>query len=330
MITLKKNPNKDFIILNLTDPQLGSPEWVEGHLNRNILEYTVTELMKRAQPDLITISGDLAWAGDEQAYKQLGELLESFQTPWAFVWGNHDNQNGAEAVDKIASYYLTLPHCIYEKGDPALGNGNYVIAIEENGKIVEALIMMDSHNRDVFVEADGTKKTGWAKLIPEQLDWYRAQIKSLKEKGCKDSTLILHIPIYAYYKACVAAYKADVANGDFTMNPNDTKNCWNKGYENSVGVMHESISCYPFADDGVFEVIKEEGLTKYILAGHDHVNNWIITYDDVKLIYGLKTGAGCYWEPLLNGGTILKINQNGVYEVFHEFVDVSHIVKNSP
>ena len=36
MITLKKNPEKDFIILNITDPQLGDPEWEDGHINRQI------------------------------------------------------------------------------------------------------------------------------------------------------------------------------------------------------------------------------------------------------------------------------------------------------
>ena len=45
----------------------------------------------------------------------------------------------------------------------------------------------------------------------------------------------------------------------------------------------------------------------------------------VQLIFATKVGPGCYWEQALNGGTVLKINQNGVYESYHEYVDVSEI-----
>ena len=43
------------------------------------------------------------------------------------------------------------------------------------------------------------------------------------------------------------------------------------------------------------------------------------------MIFALKTGLGCYWNPILNGGTVLKVNETGVCEVHHEFVDVSWI-----
>jgi hypothetical protein len=79
-------------------------------------------------------------------------------------------------------------------------------------------------------------------------------------------------------------------------------------------------------DDGVFTAIKEDGLIKHVLAGHDHVNNWIIRYEGITLMYALTTGAGCYWEPDLSGGTVLKVNQDGVDKVFHEYVDVSHLL----
>lgn len=324
MKVLQKNPDKDFIILNLTDPQLGDPEWAEGHSNRKILEYTVAELMQRVKPDLITISGDLAWACYTRAYDLLAELLEQYQIPWAPVWGNHDNQEGAEHVEFIVNRYQNYPHFLYEKGAPSMGNGNYVIAIEEEGKVVEGLIMMDSHDREDYVNDKGEQEKVYSKLTAEQLNWYRAQIRSLKEKGCDSATLILHIPIYAYREATKAAYKQGLDLMQITVEQAEGAECWNEGYEDSVGVQYEGICSYP-EDDGVFAVIKEEGVTKRIIAGHDHANNWIIRYDGVQMIYGLKTGEGCYWNPRLNGGTVLKVGKNGVYEVKHEYVDTSHI-----
>ena len=89
--------------------------------------------------------------------------------------------------------------------------------------------------------------------------------------------------------------------------------------------MYEGVGCCP-GEDGVFDVIRRGESTKYVIAGHDHINNWMIDYEGVKLIYGLKAGAGCYWNPILNGGTVLQIGSEGVKEARHEFVDVSHLL----
>jgi len=325
MITLQKKPGKDFRILNLTDPQLGTSEWEEGHKNRKILVQTITELVKKVDPDLITVTGDLAWAGHNEAYDAIADLLDSFGRPWAPVWGNHDNQGGAESVDAVASRYLTHPLCVYEKGDPVMGNGNYVIAIEENGKIVEGVIMMDSHDRMPYTAPDGTESNEWAKLIPEQLVWYREQIEMLEKQGCHDTTMMMHIPIYAFREAWAAAVKPDLDPKSVTPETSADPANWNEEYAGSFGVKYEGICSYP-ADEGMFDVMLELGSTKHILCGHDHVNNYVINYKGVKFVYSLKTGAGCYWNPILNGGTVLSVTENGVSDLWHEYIDVSSLL----
>ena len=324
MIVLQKNPNKDFVILNLTDPQLDDNEWGEGHKHREILEHTVRTLINKVKPDLITVSGDFAWAGYIYAYDALANFLESFQIPWAVVWGNHDNQNGPQFIEDTLNRFQKLPHFVYEKGDSTLGNGNYVIAIEENGTPVEAVFMMDTHNQDTYVDENGNERKEWSKLIPEQVAWYKKQATELKAKGYQDSSVIVHIPIYAYRLAAQAAFKEGLDLKSVTIEQANGTECWQDGYTDSVGVQHEPISAPP-VDEGMFTAIKEVGTTKHVIAGHDHVNNWTISYEGVKLIFGVKLGAGCYWEPALNGGTIIKINKNGVYAIEHEYVDVTHI-----
>ena len=325
MIILKKNPQKDFVVLNLTDPQLGASEWEDGHIHRAILERTVTELVERVKPDLITVSGDLAWAGQEWAYEMFGAFLDGFQIPWAPVWGNHDNQEGAAFIEKIVEKYSALKNFVYEKGDPALGNGNYVIAIEENGKIVEGIIMIDSHDRMPYTAEDGTTSNKWAKLLPEQLVWYKEQIEALKKLGCNETTVMMHIPIYAYRNAWAAAANPNIDPKSVTPNTCTDPNNWNEGYKDSYGVKYEGVGSYP-AEDGVLDVIREMNSTKYIISGHEHVNNYMINYKGVKLIYSLKTGAGCYWNPILNGGTVIRISSDGVSDIHHHYVDVTSLL----
>lgn len=325
MITLQKKPGKDFKILNLTDTQLASEEWAEGHKNRAILVNTVTQLVKDVDPDLITVTGDLAWAGEIEAYDGLADLLDSFERPWAPVWGNHDNQGGPEKIEALVERYLAHPFCIYEKGDPAIGNGNYVIAIEEEGRVVEGVIMMDSHDRMPYVNAEGKEEEAWAKIIPGQIEWYRAQVEMLNSLGCRDTTVMMHIPIYAYREAWNAAYKAEKDPVSIAPEQGADPSNWNEGYEGSFGVRYEGICSYP-ADEGMMDVIVDLGSTKHVVSGHDHVNSFVIPYRGVKLIYGLKTGAGCYWKPELNGGTVLRVTENGVEELWHQYVDVSGLL----
>ncbi len=322
MLKLKKAPEKDFVLLNLTDTQLRDSEWEEGG-NCRFLLHTVKTLVERTRPDLITLSGDLAWAGQDESYDKLADLLDSLGIPWAPVWGNHDNQMGAEYIETVVGRYLTHPCCLYERGPAELGNGNYVIAITEGDKIVSAVIMMDTHDKIPF-EANKNGKS-WASLTEEQLDWYREQIRALSATGCSDTVLIMHIPCYAYRAATAAAYKADLDLKQMTLEQAEGKAVWNDGYEDSVGVQYEGIGCISY-DDGVFETLAEQGSTKHVITGHDHVNNWIINYKGIKLVYALKCGCGCYWNPILNGGTVLKIGSQGVRDIKHEYVDISHLL----
>lgn len=325
MFTLKKQKNKDFVILNLSDPQLGITEWEPGEKNRIILEYTISELMKIRTPDLITVSGDIAWAGDFNAYDKFASYIDSFGIPWAPVWGNHDNQNGPDDVNKAVDIFLKHPHCIYEKGDPSLGNGNYVIVIENEDGPVEGLIMMDSHDRDPFIQPDGEETIEWGKLIPEQIVWYRERIKELRKIGCGDSSIILHIPIFAYRTAWEEAWNPAYDPKTLDYKASFDKKYWNEGYKDSFGVCHDPISSYA-ADEGMMDAIVEEAHTKNVLCGHDHMNNWCINFRGTNLIFTMKAGAGCYWEPAINGGTFMFVDDSGMREISHSFVDVTHLL----
>lgn len=325
MIHLRKEKGKDFVILNLTDTQLSDKEWEDGHKANAVLTYTVRSLVEKIKPDLITVTGDLAWAGHHHSYKMLAELLDSFSIPWAPVWGNHDNQGGAEEIDWVVSEYEKYKFFTYERGETSLGNGNYVISIEEDGAPVEALIMMDTHDRLLFTLPSGEEKKVWAKLTEEQLDWYSLQIDTLSELGCKESTLLTHIPIFAYKEAFYAAWKGVKPEKEVTHEESHDPELWNEGYKSSFGVKHEGVGSYP-AEDGALDVILACGLTKNLICGHEHINNYVIEHKGIRFIYALKTGIGCYYEPALNGGTVLQVNSDGIYNISHEYVDISHLI----
>ena len=325
MIKLINNKEHDFRLLNLTDPQLKIEEWDESNQTGKIFKKTVETLIERVSPDLITLSGDLSYANDFQSYKKFADYFDSFKIPWTCCFGNHDNQDGDEAVQRVIDEYMKHEFFVFEKCDSSLGNSNCVILVEKNGKNAEGIILMDTHDRVYYKEDDCGKNQAWGYLTPEQLEWYKERISELKKSGCNDSTLITHIPINAYLLVAKAAFKNPKPDKSIKLNDSYGTDMWNEGYEDSYGVLHEPISAYP-EDEGAFDLIRKLGSTKNIVCGHNHVNNWVVKYNGVRFIFGTKTGCGSYWEPEINGGTVLTINESGVVSVNHEYVDVSELL----
>lgn len=359
MIKCRKNVGEDFIILNMSDPQLSDGEWglngetTEGQRHYRGFMRTAHALIEKVKPDLITISGDISYPDCPRAYRKFGDFMESFQIPWAVVWGNHDNQWDLEDIDRVVDMYADYKYFLYEQGDPSIGRGNYVLGIEEEDRLVEALIMMDTHDVTFYCKEDETEEEVLAKdvadlmlthhqqidllaarghseselswinpkLTRKQLQWYREQVVALKEIGCRESVLLVHVPIYAYEEAFHAAFKKSYIPGQVSVEESYQKDCWNEGYEDSFGVVHEGsgIGCYP-VDDGVFEAILEMDNTKTVLCGHSHANNFVTKYKGVCLAFSMKTGPGCYSRPYLDGGTVIRIGQEGVKELYHEYV----------
>ena len=328
MIRLKHDGNRDFCLLNLTDPQLKIEEWDPDNRTGKIFRKTVETLITRLSPDLITLSGDLSYAGDFASYQKFADYFDALKIPWTCCFGNHDNQDGDGPVKKVLDEYRKHDYFLFEECDPSLGNTNIAILIEQNGKSAEGVLLMDTHDRIPYHRDECGKNQAWAGLTPKQLDWYRDRVSELEAAGCHDSTLITHIPIHAYLKAAEAAFKNPAPDKSVTLQDSYGTEIWQEGYEDSYGVLHEPISAYP-EDEGAFGLICELGSTKNILCGHNHINNWVVTYNGVRFIFATKTGNGSYWEPEINGGTALTVDENGVKSVSHEYVDVSELITGS-
>ena len=320
MFKIQKQRDKDFIILNLTDIHTENHELSEKSEKLRILKNTVCQLVERIKPDLITISGDLAWSGSYEAYEVVREFFDGFKIPWTLAWGNHDQDRGYEILDKTIEILTKSKYLIYENGPMELGRGNFVVGICEGDKIVSALIMMDTHDRLPYINNEGKECMVWGKLYPQQFDWYREQVCNLTDLGCKDTMIITHQPIYAYIDAFKAALRDGMDIKSVSLEDSYRGECWNEGYKDSFGVNYEGVCCFP-EDDGFFDLVTELGSTKTIVAGHDHVNCSCIKYKGVRFTYSLKTGMGAYWRPEMNGGTVFTVSSDGVATIKHEFVD---------
>ena len=293
---LKKEKGKDFVILNLTDIHFTD----YGEKSRMIPDTTanIKKMVATVQPDLITVTGDIVCNESTiHSAKYFTDLMESFGIPWAPVFGNHDNEGNCD-LNYICDIMMTSPHCLLKKGDPDLGVGNYIINITEENEdgssdIIESLIMVYSHNYST-----NTK----------QMDWFRWASEGAK-KISGDSvelSMFCHIPLAEYKYAYEKAWDSDNKK-------------WRDGFE-AYGESYENVAygCdfngQPHQKD-FFNIIKETAVTKYIFCGHDHLNNFSVLYEGVRLTYGMKIGRASGNAFHLNGGTVITVRDKGIENI---------------
>ncbi|MGN1418177.1 MAG: metallophosphoesterase, partial [Acutalibacteraceae bacterium] len=295
---IEKEPGKDFVILNITDVQLEDYE-VYGK-NGELAKKTIDKLVNDVKPDLITMTGDNAWG--TMAYIELIKQLDSYGIPWAPIMGNHDGQ-GLLSEFWAAYKFTEAKNCLFKFGPKDMGYGNYVINITENGHVVHTIFMMDTHS-DATFETESGKVSGYDHLWSNQMQWYKWVLDGVAKQEGKtvESSVFFHIPVCEYADAWNAAsIKTDADTSEIKDGP------YNDEYKDvSFGKNGEDVCCSP-VNNGFFELCRSLGSTKNMICGHDHVNNSSILYKGIRLTYGTKTGAGCYWDSGMNGGTKLTV-----------------------
>ena len=310
-VTLKKEPGKDFTVLNLADVQLNNEEAL-GDVGKQVKDNT-DRLVAETQPDLITLTGDNAWG--DLAYIELIKMIDSYGIPWAPVMGNHDGQ-GCISEFWVAYKLTHAKNCLFKFGPADMGYGNYIINITENGKVIHTLFMMDTHSEIEEDNVNGLKDSGYDHLWPNQMEWYAWAVDGIAATAGEpvESTVIFHIPLYEYHDAWEAA------TGQTEQKENFDPPYIGEYAETSFGVRHEGTGAAP-QTNGFFDLIKEKGSTKNVVCGHDHVCDSSILYEGIRLTYALKDGPGCYWEPELNGGTLITIGSDGAATISHHYID---------
>jgi hypothetical protein len=173
--------------------------------------------------------------------------------------------------------------------------------------------MMDTHSY-IEREVDGEIETFYDHLWDNQQEWYKWAVNGIKELNggeVVESTVIFHIPVREYIDAWEA-----VSVNKTEENPHgegDTKN------ELYLFGSRTEDNCPSPDNNGFFALCKELGSTKNIIVGNDHVNDYSVMYEGIRLSYSLKSGFGSYWTPEMIGGTTLNINSKGDVDIENHY-----------
>ena len=323
-VNLTKEPGKDFKILAIADTQLA--DLVEVFQKGDPLD-EIKALVNKERPDLIVVMGDITWtAFTKNSVRQFVKCMDEIGIPWAPIIGNHEDEKEQGYfchVDKnwVADRMMESKTCLFKKGPNNIGGvGNYVINIKEGDKIVETLIMMDSHAKRQYPEYGN--KWYYDYIYDSQMLWYRwvmEGVTNLNGGVQPESMLYIHIPLpeyetaYNIYKDNEKQYN-ETKDEKFKAAMDDMKYIGehNEGVygSNTAGKDIPEHKDEHGVNSGFFDVLKEVGSTKYVYAGHDHKNNYSILYEGIRLTYTTKTGYRCSYEEGRTGGTYITIGEN--------------------
>lgn len=326
--------DEDFNVMQLTDVHIGGG-WMSLKKDAMALN-AIAAMVKAEEPDLIIITGDIAYPVPFQAgtfnnlssAKIFAALMEQLGVYWTVALGNHDTEAYSYySREEISDFYANsgFKYCLFTPGPEDVdGFGNQVINIKNSqGLITQTLFTFDSHSYTdgdifgIFWKYDN--------IHENQVQWYKNTLESLnaknnallKETGKQENSHIksaafFHIPLReqrdAWYEYRDNGYK-------------DTENAilhYGVAGENPEG---DVVFC-GMGEDELFETMLELDSTKAVFCGHDHENNFSIEYKGIRLTYGMSVDylayPGIYKRGSQRGCTVISFSPDGSFDCSQE------------
>lgn len=321
----------DFKVLQLTDVHIGGG-WMCLKKDSMALN-AVAAMVTAEQPDLVIITGDIAYPVPFQAgtfnnkasAKIFVELMESLGVYWTLAFGNHDTEaysyfDREDMSDFYEDVAAESQYCLFQKGpDDVDGFGNQIINIKNSaGLVTQSLYLFDSHSytdNDYFgilwkYDNIHENQVQWYKETLAKTNAQNAEVSGKADAAPVKSLAFFHIPLTEMKDA----WDEYAANGY-----QDTENV-----KLIYGVAGETgkVVYGGVHDDDLFETMQELGSTQGVFFGHDHYNHFSFDYKGIRLTYGMSVDylayPGIYKLGGQRGCTPITIHPDGSFDYSQE------------
>lgn len=239
-------------------------------------------LIQWEKPDLIVVTGDAVYGDRNLELLSLALLpVTESNIPWTFLFGNHDVEFHSTR-EELLGEVQKLPGCLAFNDDPSIsGQGNHMLEVRDRaGRLSWVIAGLDSGGYN-----DMEQVGGYAYVDAGQIRWYQAAMRKY-ERETKDFSALafMHMALPEYHEL-------------WEMEP-------------CHGEKNEGIGC-PRINSGLFTALLEEGHTRGLFVGHDHLNDFMGSLYGVVLGYGRASGYGGYGQDgYLRGARMFILEEN--------------------
>ena len=314
--TVEVPEGRDIRVLQITDPQLIDCTQKRPEDNVSSMyhpskteEYCyryIRQAVDRYDPDLIILTGDIIYGKFDDNGSMLQEyvaFMESLDTPWAPVFGNHDNESKM-GVDWQCQQFVEAENCLF-KQRTLTGNGNYTVGLVQGDELKRVFFMLDSNggaSMSAATAANGHSQREVGFGI-DQISWYVDSVKEIKKESPSTKlSFAFHIQIAAFEYAFRMytdyndlCYDLDSAK----VNLDENEAAQAAGDFGYIGAPAKGAWDYSYA---VFDELVELGVDS-IFVGHEHENSASIEISGVRLQFGQKSSQYDRFNKVM-GGTV--------------------------
>ena len=339
---------KDVKVLQITDTQFVNYDkvshgaasadnlydvYTEANFGKNALDY-IQKAFDSVKPDFIIMTGDNVFGRfdpDGTAFRALVNKLDSLKTPWAAVYGNHDNESEMGALwqnEQLSnSQYGMFLQGVTD------GNGNYTVGIKQNGTVKRVFCMMDTNACELAHEAEANHVTTTTGFTDDQIAWFKRTLSAIKEADATVKvSMAYHVPNYGYMqaKSQYATEESKIDTHYYTLGLDiaakagdfGSYNVLTSGTFDTFDYVDDKVKLY--GGEGLVEIFKNNNVDS-VFCGHEHQVSTSINYEGIRWTFGLKTGIYDIPEWKNLGGTAITLNsETGALSVSHVYFDPTY------
>ena len=278
---LKFNADKKFKIVQFTDVH-----WVADSLASEEAGERMNEVLDAEKPDLVVYTGDVIFARPaEKGMRRALEPVIKRGIPFAVTFGNHDDEQDMSRKE-LYEFIKDMPGNLTSTVEGLSGVTNFILPVKSSvgNKDAAVLYVFDSNSYSPMKKVKGY---GWIKH--DQVQWYINESKKYTEANGGTPLPALsffHIPLPEYHEAVKH-------EGAFM-----------------IGTRKET-ACSPEINTGLFAAMLEAGDVLGVFVGHDHVNDYAVSWKGIMLCYGRFTGGKTVYHdmPGGNGARIIELTE---------------------
>lgn len=339
---------KDVKVLQITDTQFVNYDkvshgdasadnlydvYTEANFGKNALDY-IQKAFDSVKPDFIIMTGDNVFGRfdpDGTAFRALVDKLDSLKTPWAAVYGNHDNESEMGALwqnEQLSnSQYGMFLQGVTD------GNGNYTVGIKQGGVVNRVFCMMDTNACSAAYNAAENHVTTTTGFTDDQISWFKRTIGAMKTANPSLSvSMAYHVPNYGYMQAKnqYATEESTIDTHYYTLGLDIAAKAGDFGSYNvltsgTFGTFdYDGTTVKLYGGEELVEIFKSNNVDS-VFCGHEHQVSTSINYEGIRWTFGLKTGIYDIPEWKNLGGTAITLNsETGALSVSHVYSDPTY------